>query len=88
MAMGWNSWDVGVEPFPEHDLIKDQAREKRKQEGIEKGKKTRAEFNAKKKAIEEMMNSVTKKAYKKLSIKDRNEFIRKEIERLKNRENE
>ena len=35
-----------------------------------------------------MMNSTTRKSYKKLSIKDRNEFIRNEIERLKNRENE
>lgn len=88
MAMGWNTWDVGVEPFPDHELIKDQAKEKRKKEGIEKGKKTRAEFNAKKKAIEKAMPSMLRRNYKKLSIKDRNEYIRKEIERLKNRENE
>tara|TARA_A100001201_G_scaffold2131_4_gene5287 strand:- start:422 stop:8506 length:8085 start_codon:yes stop_codon:yes gene_type:complete len=88
MAMGWNSWDVGVEPFPEHDIIKDQAKERRKQQGIEKRKKTVAEFNAMKKQIEANMPPATKKWYKSLTVKERNEIIRKEIERLKNRENE
>ena len=88
MAMGWNTWDVGVEPFPDHELIKDQAKEKRKKEGIEKGKKTRAEFNKYKKFIEEGMPDNLYDYYKSLSIKDRNEYIRNEIERLKNRKNE
>jgi len=88
MAMGWNTWDVGVEPFPDHELIKDQAKEKRKQAGIEKGKKTRAEFNKYKKFIEEGMPDNLYDYYKSLSIKDRNEYIRNEIERLKNRKNE
>jgi len=88
MAMGWSSWDVGVEPFPEHDLIKDQAKERRKQEGIKKRKETVSTFNAQKKIIEERMPDNVYNYYKSLSIKERNEFIRNEIERLKKRENE
>ena len=88
MAMGWNTWDVGVEPFPEHDLIKDQAKERRKQEGIKKRKETVATFNKYKKVIEQRMTEGVRRYYKSLSIKERNEYIRKEIERLKNRENE
>ena len=88
MAMGWNTWDVGVEPFPEHDLIKDQAKEKRKKEGIEKRKKTQKTFNTYKKAIEGRMTDNLYNYYKSLSIKERNQYIKKEIERLKNRENE
>ena len=88
MAMGWNTWNVGVEPFPEHDTIKDQAKERRKQEGIEKRKQTNAEFQHYKKIIESNMPKAYYKNYKKLPLKERNQIIRDEIQRLKNRENE
>ncbi|HIK86905.1 MAG TPA: hypothetical protein EYG07_00265 [Alphaproteobacteria bacterium] len=88
MAMGWNSWDVGVEPFPEHDLIKSEAKEKRKQEGIEKGKKTRAEFTKLKKQIIANMNNLTYQSYQKLTTKQKNAWIKKEVERLRKRNNE
>ena len=39
-ALGWNAWDVGAEVYPEHELIKARAKERRKQEGIEKRKET------------------------------------------------
>ena len=41
MALGWPAWSVGVEIFPEHEIIKLEAKERRKQEGIEKAKRTR-----------------------------------------------
>ena len=87
MALGWNSWDLGVEPFPEHDIIKDRAKEKRKQEGIEKRKKTNAEFNTLKKHIISKMPSNVKKYYNSLDRKGKNEFIKKEIEFLKKQQN-
>ena len=40
LALGWKTWDVGVRN-EEADLIKTTAKEKRKQEGIEKAKETR-----------------------------------------------
>ena len=50
-ALGWNAWDVGAEVYPEHELIKARAKERRKQEGIEKRKETnrlkRYDLNAK-----------------------------------------
>ena len=41
MALGWPAWSVGAEIFPEHEIIKLEAKERRKQEGIEKAKRTR-----------------------------------------------
>ena len=87
MALGWNSWDVGVEPFPEHDIIKDTAKEKRKQEGIEKRKKTNADFNKVKKLIVQNMSPAVRSYYNKLDRKGKNEFIKNEIEFLKKEQN-
>ena len=42
LGLGWRTWDVNTE-VEEHELIKAQAKERRKKEGIEKGKKTREE---------------------------------------------
>ena len=50
LALGWRSWDVGAEN-EEHELIKTEAKAKRKEEGKEKAKATRAENKAKKKAF-------------------------------------
>ena len=41
LALGWRQWDVGARA-EEHDLIKTEAKAKRKVEGKEKAKKTRA----------------------------------------------
>ncbi len=50
LAMGWRAWDVNAKN-EEHDLIKIAGKERRKREGIEKGKRTRKANNeAKKKA--------------------------------------
>jgi shikimate kinase len=48
LGLGWKTWDVGAKN-EEHDLIKIEAKAKRKEEGIEKGKATRAATSAKKK---------------------------------------
>jgi hypothetical protein len=40
LALGWKTWDVGARN-EEADLIKTQAKEKRKEEGVEKAKETR-----------------------------------------------
>ena len=40
LGLGWKTWDVGAK-IEEHELIKTTAKEKRKAEGIEKGKATR-----------------------------------------------
>ena len=41
LALGWRSWDVGAKN-EEHELIKTEAKAKRKEEGKEKAKETRA----------------------------------------------
>jgi len=41
LALGWRSWDVGAEN-EEHELIKTEAKAKRKEEGKQKAKETRA----------------------------------------------
>jgi len=51
LALGWKTWDVGAKN-EEHDLIKIEAKTKRKEEGKAKAKETRA-ANAKKKKEEE-----------------------------------
>ena len=52
LGMGWRTWGVNAKN-EEHDLIKIAGKEKRKKEGIEKAKKTRAENNKKKKEAKE-----------------------------------
>ena len=55
LALGWKTWDVGA-TNEEHDLIKTEAKAKRKVEGKAKSKKTREANNKKKK---EAMPTVT-----------------------------
>jgi len=52
LALGWKTWDVGAED-EEGNLIKAAGKEKRKQEGIEKAKKTRKATQEKKKKEQE-----------------------------------
>ena len=49
LALGWKTWDVGARD-EEADLIKAEGKARRKQEGIDKAKKTREENKAKKQA--------------------------------------
>ena len=51
LGLGWKTWDVSARN-EEHDLIKTEAKAKRKEEGIEKAKETRAASAEEKKRIE------------------------------------
>jgi chloramphenicol 3-O-phosphotransferase len=55
LALGWKTWDVGV-TNEEHDLIKTNAKEQRKEEGKKKAAETRARKKAEKEkeALEDM----------------------------------
>jgi dephospho-CoA kinase len=66
LALGWKTWDVGAKN-EEADLIKIEAKEQRKQEGIEKAKKTREE-NRKRKEEE----------FRAMTPEERLEFIKKQ----------
>ncbi len=63
LALGWRSWDVGAEN-EEHELIKAEAKAKRKEEGKEKAKATRAENKAKKKAFYKRVSDALNKKEK------------------------
>ena len=51
LALGWKTWDVGAKN-EEHDLIKTEAKAKRKEEGKAKAKETRKVNKKKKEATE------------------------------------
>ena len=68
LALGWKTWDVGAKN-EEHDLIKTEAKAKRKEEGKVKAKETRA-ANKKKE----------KEAYEKLSPLEKAKIKRKQAE--------
>ena len=61
LALGWKTWDVGAKN-EEHDLIKTEAKAKRKEEGKAKAKETRA---AKRKREKEAMKSYCQEYAKK-----------------------
>ena len=75
LGLGWKTWDVNAK-IEEHDLIKANAKAKRKVEGIEKGKATRKTNKEKEKDHERLRRSIIFKLPK--SIKD--SLIRKERE--------
>ena len=50
LALGWRSWDVGAEN-EEHELIKTEAKARRKEKGKRKAEATRTENKAKKNAF-------------------------------------
>ena len=89
MAMGWPGWNVGVEVFPEHDIIKDQARERRKKEGIEKAKRTRAITKEIKDGImDKIWNSTVKtQEWFKMSKEQQKEWLNNEVEKIKKERN-
>jgi hypothetical protein len=75
LGLGWKTWDVNAK-IEEHDLIKTEAKAKRKVEGIEKGKVTRKTNKEIKKDHERLRRSIIFKLPK--PIKD--SLIRKERE--------
>mgnify|MGYP001331876122 CR=1 FL=1 len=75
LALGWKTWDVGAK-IEEHELIKTLAKEKRKKEGIEKGKQTRKTNKELEKEHERLRRSIIFKLPK--PIKD--SLIKKERE--------
>ena len=84
-ALGWNTFDVGVEPYPFHQEIKDAAKAKRKEEGKKKAAETRKQkAEIKKNIVSEIMgNELLRKEYYKIPSKDRKEYIDKLVkERL------
>lgn len=84
LALGWRTWDVNIKN-EEHQLIKTEAKARRKEEGIQKAKETRKRNAELKKEILLKLskeNNKEYKRYKKLSTKEKNEYIKKEIEKL------
>ena len=87
LALGWRTWDVNAKN-EEHELIKTTVKKKRKEEGKIKAAETRKETSRLKKEILRKLASEDMDAYKKykrLSTKEKNAFIRKEIKKLKNK---
>jgi hypothetical protein len=68
LALGWKTWDVNVKN-EEHELIKTEAKAKRKEEGKIKAKETRA----KNKKIKKLQNERRDKAFNTLSSAQRKE---------------
>ena len=84
LALGWRTWDVNIRN-EEHELIKTQAKAIRKEEGIKKAKETRKRNAELKKEILIKLSKENQKEYIKylgMSTKDKNEYIKKEIEKL------
>jgi hypothetical protein len=84
LALGWRTWDVNIRN-EDHELIKTEAKAKRKAEGIEKAKQTRKE-NTRLKG--EIIDNMTAKEYDKYDLMTKEEkkaFIDKQIKKLKNK---
>ena len=83
LALGWKTWDVGARN-EEADVIKAEAKEKRKEEGKEKAKRTREEKKAKEEAEWNALSDSEKRLILAQKEKEKREkFIQKEIERRK-----
>tara|TARA_B110000114_G_scaffold123996_1_gene129895 strand:- start:1080 stop:9131 length:8052 start_codon:yes stop_codon:yes gene_type:complete len=80
LGLGWKTWDVSARN-EEHDLIKTQAKAKRKEEGIEKAKESRATNKKENERIKEaVLESFTKAETEKwleLPRKEEKAFIEK-----------
>ena len=87
LALGWRTWDVNVKN-EEHELIKTTVKKKRKEEGKKKAAETRKETSRLRKEVLKKLAKEDMDAYKKykrLSTKEKNAFIKKEINKLKNK---
>lgn len=84
LALGWRTWDVNIKN-EDHELIKTEAKAKRKAEGIEKAKQTRKRKSDAKKEILNNMPRSFEKTYKNMSKEERKVWLDKEVEQyLKN----
>jgi len=80
LAIGWRSWEVNAKN-EEHDLIKAAGKERRKKEGIEKAKKTRAENKRIKDSIYDALPTDVKVQ---LLLEKKMKAFEKKLEKLKN----
>ena len=78
LALGWRTWDVNAK-IEEHDLIKVAAKEKRKREGIEKAKITRAET---KRVKDSVYNALPDDVKLQIQIDKQMESFRKKLEKF------
>jgi hypothetical protein len=84
LALGWRTWDVNIRN-EDHELIKTEAKAKRKAEGIEKAKETRKLRSEAKKEIYNSLSAAEKRSYNKLKTKEKNTYMKSKIdEYLKN----
>tara|TARA_R110000751_G_scaffold253714_1_gene353202 strand:- start:42 stop:830 length:789 start_codon:yes stop_codon:yes gene_type:complete len=80
LAIGWRSWEVNA-LNEEHDLIEAAGKARRKKEGIEKGKRTRAETKRKKDSIYDALPTDVKIQ---LMLDKKMKAFEKKLEKLKN----
>ena len=84
LALGWRTWDVNIRN-EDHELIKTEAKAKRKAAGIEKAKETRKRKSDAKKEILNNMPRSFEKTYANMNKKERKAWLDKEVEKyLKN----
>ena len=80
LGLGWKTWDVSARN-EEHDLIKTEAKAKRKEEGVEKAKETRAtnkkEYDRIKDAVLESFTNAETEKWLELPKKEEKAFIEK-----------
>ena len=70
LGLGWKTWDVGAVD-EEGEAIKEEAKAKRKKEGIEKAKKTREETKKKKQEAYEKLSPLEKAKLKRQEAEER-----------------
>jgi hypothetical protein len=81
LALGWKDWELNVKN-EENEIIKATAKEKRKEEGIEKAIETRYENKQKEKEMFRGLSIKEKIAYRKKEALDKREKKLKQRERL------
>jgi len=92
VAMGWPYYQMNIELYPEHEQIKDDAKEQRRIEGIEKSKITRAKNKEIRDAAEAfILDNMTyndQNIYYALSKSERRKWLKEKVdEYLKNAKN-
>ena len=80
LALGWRTWDVNIKN-EDHELIKTEAKAKRKAAGIEKAKETRRKRSEAKKYIINNMPVSFEQTYLDMSKEEQKEWLNKEIEK-------
>ncbi|MDA1363865.1 MAG: hypothetical protein O3A79_03895 [Candidatus Marinimicrobia bacterium] len=89
-ALGWPSWSIGAETYPEHQGIKDTARLRRKEEGKKKAAETRKrnkeEFEKMSVIVKKQMTKEEKSKFVNLPNKrERDKYLKELIEEYKNK---